>query len=240
MSHLALHVNVDHVATLRQARGTRYPDPVEAALACERAGADGITVHLREDRRHIQERDVWRLRESIATRLNLEMACTPEMTAFALQLKPEFVCVVPEGRQEVTTEGGLDVVGNLARVGPCVEALAGAGIKVSLFIDPDEPQIAMSASVGATFVELHTGAYAHAYFTPQRAKEFQRLRVGCARAKEVGLTVNAGHGINYVNIAEVRTLPHLYELNIGHSIVSRALFTGVDEAVREMKARMKG
>jgi pyridoxine 5-phosphate synthase len=131
-------------------------------------------------------------------------------------------------------------VGNLARVGPCVEALAAAGIKVSLFIDPDEPQIAMSASVGATFVELHTGAYAHAYFTPQRAKEFQRLRVGCARAKEVGLTVNAGHGINYVNIAEVRTLPHLYELNIGHSIVSRALFTGVDEAVREMKARMKG
>lgn len=235
-----LGVNIDHVATLRQARRTVEPDPVWAAALAELAGADAITVHLREDRRHIQERDVWRLRESIATRLNLEMACTPEMTAFALQLKPEFVCVVPEGRQEVTTEGGLDVVGNLARVGPCVEALAGAGIKVSLFIDPDEPQIAMSASVGATFVELHTGAYAHAYFTPQRAKEFQRLRVGCARAKEVGLTVNAGHGINYVNIAEVRTLPHLYELNIGHSIVSRALFTGVDEAVREMKARMKG
>ena len=210
------------------------------AVAAERAGADGITVHLREDRRHIQERDVWRLRESIATRLNLEMACTPEMTAFALKLKPEFVCVVPEGRQEVTTEGGLDVVGNLARVGPCVAALAAAGIKVSLFIDPDEPQIAMSASVGATFVELHTGAYAHAYFTPHRAKEFQRLRLGCARAKDAGLTVNAGHGINYVNIAEVRTLPHLYELNIGHSIVSRALFTGIDEAVREMRARMNG
>lgn len=247
MIHLG--VNIDHCATVRQARyrdagatagGAVEPDPVAFAVAAERAGADGITVHLREDRRHIQERDVWRLRESIATRLNLEMACTPEMTAFALKLKPEFVCVVPEGRQEVTTEGGLDVVGNLARVGPCVEALAAAGIKVSLFIDPDEPQIAMSASVGATFVELHTGAYAHAYFTPHRAKEFQRLRLGCAQARDVGLTVNAGHGINYVNIAEIRTLPHLYELNIGHSIVSRALFTGVDEAVREMKARMKG
>lgn len=247
MIHLG--VNIDHCATVRQARyrdagatvgGAVEPDPVAFAVAAERAGADGITVHLREDRRHIQERDVWRLRESIATRLNLEMACTPEMTAFALKLKPEFVCVVPEGRQEVTTEGGLDVVGNVARVGPCVEALAAAGIKVSLFIDPEEAQIATSASVGATFVELHTGAYAHAYFTPQRANELQRLQLGCARAKDVGLTVNAGHGINYVNIAEVRSLPHLYELNIGHSIVSRALFTGVDEAVREMKARMNG
>ena len=244
-----LGVNIDHCATVRQARyreaagtvgGAVEPDPVAIALHAERAGADGITVHLREDRRHIQERDVWRLRESIATRLNLEMACTPEMTAFALKLKPEFVCVVPEGRQEVTTEGGLDVVGNLAAVGTCVAALLAAGIKVSLFIDPDERQIELSASVGATFVELHTGAYAHAYYTPARAKEFQRLRLGCVRAKDLGLTVNAGHGINYVNISEVRTLPHLYELNIGHSIVSRALFTGVEEAVREMKARMNG
>ena len=245
MIHLG--VNIDHCATVRQARyrdaapavgGAVEPDPVAFALHSERAGADGITVHLREDRRHIQERDVWRLRESIATRLNLEMACTPAMTAFALKLKPDFVCVVPENRQEVTTEGGLDVVGNRERVRVCVEALAVAGIKVSLFIDPDEPQIELSAKLGAPFVELHTGAYANAYSTPQRAKEFQRLRLGCARAKEVGLAVNAGHGINYVNIAEVRTLPHLHELNIGHSIVSRALFTGVEEAVREMKARM--
>ena len=234
MIHLG--VNIDHCATVRQARfrdagattgGAVEPDPVTFALHAERAGADGITVHLREDRRHIQERD-------------LEMACTPEMTAFALKLKPEFVCVVPEGRQEVTTEGGLDVVGNLAAVGACVETLVAAGIKVSLFIDPDERQIELSASVGATFVELHTGAYAHAYYTSARAKEFERLNLGCVRAKDLGLTVNAGHGINYVNISEVRTLPHLYELNIGHSIVSRALFTGVEEAVREMKARMNG
>jgi pyridoxine 5-phosphate synthase len=245
MIHLG--VNIDHCATVRQARyrdsgtttgGAVEPDPVTFALLSERAGADGITVHLREDRRHIQERDVWRLRESIATRLNLEMACTPEMTAFALKLKPEFVCVVPEGRQEVTTEGGLDVAGNLAAVGTCVDALKAAGIKVSLFIDAEERQIELSASVGASFVELHTGAYAHAYHTPQRAQEFHRLRLGCVRAKELGLMVNAGHGINYVNIAEVRTLPHLYELNIGHSIVSRALFTGVEEAVRAMKARI--
>lgn len=247
MIHLG--VNIDHCATVRQARyreagatagGVVEPDPVAFAIASERAGADGITVHLREDRRHIQERDVWRLRESVATRLNLEMACTPAMTEFALKLKPEFVCVVPESRQEVTTEGGLDVVGGRERVRACVEALGAAGIKVSLFIDPEEAQIELSAKLGAPFVELHTGAYANAYHTPRRTKEFQRLRLACVRAKEVGLTVNAGHGINYVNIAEVRTLPHLYELNIGHSIVSRALFTGVDEAVREMKARMNG
>jgi pyridoxine 5-phosphate synthase len=246
---ILLGVNIDHCATVRQARyrdaagapgGAVEPDPVAFALLSERAGADGITVHLREDRRHIQERDVWRLRESVATRLNLEMACTPAMTAFALKLKPEYVCVVPENREEVTTEGGLDVVGNRDRVHACVDAMNAAGIKASLFIDPDEPQIELSAKLGAPFVELHTGAYANAYHSPQRAKEFQRLRLGCARAHEVGLTVNAGHGINYVNIAEVRTLPHLHELNIGHSIVSRALFTGVEEAVREMKARMNG
>ncbi len=243
-----LGVNIDHCATLRQARyrdagattgGFVEPDPVTFALLAERAGADGITVHLREDRRHIQERDVWRLRESIGTRLNLEMACTPAMTEFALKLKPEFVCVVPENRQEVTTEGGLDVVGNRERVRACVDALNAAGIKVSLFIDPDEPQIELSAKLGAPYVELHTGAYAIAYPTPQRAAEFQRLRLGAVRAHDLGLVVNAGHGINYVNIAEVRTLPHLHELNIGHSIVSRAVFNGVDEAVREMKARMR-
>jgi pyridoxine 5-phosphate synthase len=244
---ILLGINIDHCATLRQARyreanattgGAVEPDPVVFALLAERAGADGVTVHLREDRRHIQERDVWRLRESISTRLNLEMACTPAMTAFALELKPEFVCVVPESREEVTTEGGLDVIANRDRVRTCVEAMNAAGIKTSLFIDPDEPQIELSAKLGAPFVELHTGAYANACHTSRRAAEFQRLRMRAVRARDLGLVVNAGHGINYVNIAEVRTLPHLHELNIGHSIVSRALFTGVDEAVREMKTRM--
>jgi len=244
---ILLGVNIDHCATVRQARyrdvpatagGAVEPDPVAFALLAERAGGDGITVHLREDRRHIQERDVWRLRESIATRLNLEMACTPAMTAFALKLKPEFVCLVPENRTEVTTEGGLDVVAHRDRVRAVVDAMNAAGIKTSLFIDPDEPQIELGAKLGAPFVELHTGAYANAYFGPQRVAEFQRLRLGAVRAHDLGLVVNAGHGINYVNIAEVRTLPHLHELNIGHSIVSRALFTGVEEAVREMKARM--
>ena len=244
---ILLGVNIDHCATLRQARyreaaattgGPVEPDPVTFAVLAERAGGDGITVHLREDRRHIQERDVWRLRECIGTRLNLEMACTPEMTAFALKLKPAFVCIVPENRQEVTTEGGLDVVGNRERVRACVDAMNAAGIQASLFIDPDEPQIALSAELRAPFVELHTGAYATAYHTPQRAAELERLHRGTTQAHALGLTVNAGHGINYVNIAEVRTLPHLHELNIGHSIVSRAVFTGVDEAVREMKTRM--
>lgn len=245
---ILLGVNIDHCATLRQARyrnaaattgGVVEPDPVLLALLCERAGADGITVHLREDRRHIQERDVWRLRESIATRLNLEMACTPVMTEFALKLKPDSVCLVPENRQEITTEGGLDVAGNRSRVGACVDAMNTAGIKTSLFIDPDEPQIECSAQLRAPWVELHTGAYANSYYNAaERAKEFQRLRLGAVRAHELGLVVNAGHGINYVNIAELRTLPHLHELNIGHSIVSRSLFTGIEEAVREMKTRM--
>ncbi|HYP16838.1 MAG TPA: pyridoxine 5'-phosphate synthase, partial [Opitutus sp.] len=187
----------------------------------------------------IQERDVWRLRESIATRLNFEMACTPAMTEFALKLKPDSVCLVPENRQEVTTEGGLDVVGNRERVRACVDAMNAAGIKASLFIDPAEPQIELSAQLGAPWIELHTGAYASGYGAPTtRAREFQRLRLGAVRAHDLGLVVNAGHGINYVNISEVRTLPHLHELNIGHSIISRALFTGIDEAVREMKTRM--
>jgi pyridoxine 5-phosphate synthase len=243
---ILLGVNIDHCATLRQARyrdagattgHAVEPDPVTFALLAERAGADGITVHLREDRRHIQERDVWRLRESIGTRLNLEMACTPGMTELALKLKPEFVCLVPENRQEVTTEGGLDVVGTCDRVRTTVDALSAAGIKVSLFIDPDEPQIELSAKLRAPFVELHTGSYANAYHSPRRAAEFQRLRLGAVRAHDLGLMVNAGHGINYVNVAEVRTVPHLHEMNIGHSIVSRSLFTGVEEAVREMKRR---
>lgn len=183
---------------------------------------------------------MWRLRESIATRLNLEMACTPAMIALALQIKPDSVCVVPESRQEITTEGGLDVVANRDRVAACVDAMNAAGIKTSLFIDPDEPQIELSAKLKAPWIELHTGAYANAYATTRRGAEFQRLRVGAVRGHDLGLVVNAGHGINYVNIAEVRTLPHLHELNIGHSIVSRALYTGVEEAVREMKVRMNG
>ncbi len=244
---ILLGLNIDHGATLRQARyresgrtagGNVEPDPVALALRAERAGADGITVHLREDRRHIQERDVWRLRETIATRLNLEMACTPAMTDFALKLKPDSVCLVPENRQEVTTEGGLDVVGGESRVRPVVEAMRAAGVVTSLFIGPDEAQIELAARLKSPWIELHTGAYAEAYHSPQRKAEFERLRRGAALAHQLGLVVNAGHGINYVNIAEVRTLPHLHELNIGHSILSRALFTGIEEGVREMKARM--
>jgi len=246
MIHLG--VNIDHTATLRQARyrqtahtagGNIEPDPVALALLAERAGADGITVHLREDRRHIQERDVWRLRETIATRLNLEMACTPAMTAFALKLKPAHVCLVPENREEVTTEGGLDITAHPDRIRACIDAMTAAGIKTSLFIDPDPRQIEHSAQLGAPLIELHTGAYANAYYAPPpRAAEYQRLHFGATLAHDHGLTVNAGHGINYINIAEVRALPHLHELNIGHSILSRALFTGIAEAVREMKTRM--
>jgi len=246
---ILLGLNIDHCATLRQARyrdaqascgSIIEPDPVPLALIAERAGADGITVHLREDRRHMQERDIWRLRECIGTRLNLEMACTPEMIAFALKLKPESVCVVPENRQEVTTEGGLDVVGNRSRVQECVAAMNAAGIKTSLFIDPEPDQIELSAEIKAPWVELHTGAYANNWHSPHRAKEFKRLCIGASLGHERGLVVNAGHGINYVNISEVRTIPHLHELNIGHSILSRALFTGIEESVREMKARMNG
>jgi pyridoxine 5-phosphate synthase len=244
---ILLGVNIDHCATLRQARykdaggapgGAVEPDPVSLAERAEQAGADGITVHLREDRRHIQERDVRRLRESVSTRLNLEMACTQAMVDFALLLRPQAVCVVPENRREVTTEGGLDVVAGSEKVGSCVAAMNAAGIEASLFIDPDEAQIERAAKLGAPVVELHTGAYANAYGTARRAPELQRLRLGAARAHDLGLKVNAGHGINYVNIAEVRTIPHLHELNIGHSILSRAIFTGIEEAVREMKARM--
>ena len=244
---ILLGVNIDHGATLRQARykeaaesagANVEPDPVALAARAVRAGADGITAHLREDRRHIQERDVWRLRESPSTRLNLEIACTPAMIDFALRLRPQAVCFVPENRAEVTTEGGLDVVGGRDRVEAGVAAMKSTGIEASLFIDPDDAQIELSAGLGATMVELHTGAYANAYHTPGRAREFERLRLGAGRARALGLKVNAGHGINYVNIAEVRTIPHLNELNIGHSILSRALFTGIEEAVREMKARM--
>ncbi len=245
---LLLGVNIDHAATLRQARYRAEaetcgrmiePDPVALALVAEQAGADGITVHLREDRRHIQPRDVHRLRESVATRLNLEMACTPAMVRLALEVKPDAVCIVPENRTEVTTEGGLDAVALGRRLASAVSRLGDAGISVSLFVAPDPAQLEQAAAIGAPVVELHTGAYAHAYFQlRKRAREFKRLYDGAERAHGLGLVVNAGHGINYLNIAEVRTLPRLNELNIGHAILSRALFTGIAEAVREMKARM--
>lgn len=243
---ILLGLNIDHAATLRQARyrgqgdagGNIEPDPVAIALHAEQAGADGITVHLREDARHIQRRDVERLRESIATRLNLEMACTAAMTEFALRLKPDSVCLVPENRLEITTEGGLDIVTHRDKVARCTDAMNAAGIKTSLFIDAEEKQIETAAKVGAPWIELHTGAYANAWHGPARADEFRRLCVGATQAHGLGLVVNAGHGINYVNIDEVRHIPHIHEMNIGHSIISRALFNGIAEAVREMKARM--
>ena len=245
-----LGVNIDHGATLRQARYREYardrgqmvePDPLALALLAERAGADGITVHLREDRRHIQESDVRRLRECLQTRLNLEMACTPEMVEFAIETQPDSVCLVPENREEVTTEGGLDVVGNERAVRQTTAALRDEGIAVSLFLDPDPQAIALAAECGATMVELHTGSYANHYYLPKaREEELSRLREAAVRVREAGMLVNAGHGINYVNIQGIRTIPWLHELNIGHAILSRALFTGIEEAVREMKSRIRG
>ncbi len=245
---ILLGLNIDHCATLRQARyrdagrdcGQMVePDPVALALSAERAGVDGITVHLREDRRHIQESDVRRLRECIQTRLNFEMACTDFMVRFALDVKPEIVCLVPEGREEVSTEGGLDAAGQRDRVGGIVERLNANGIATSLFIDPEPEQIKAAAEMKCPFIELHTGAFANAYYDLKaRHTELQKLRRGIDLAHELGITVNAGHGINYINIVEIRQLPWLYELNIGHCIMSRALFCGIEEAVREMKRRM--
>ncbi len=238
-------MNVDHSATLRQARYRDHlrdygnevePDPVAFALLCESAGADGITIHLREDCRHIQESDVRRARQQISTRLNLEMACTQEMVAFALEIKPDSVCLVPENREEVTTEGGLDVAGQKGRVGEVVSAMNDAGIMTSLFIDPNPAQIKASAELKASCVELHTGAFANTYYTDDHgASELSALQKGAELASQLGLIVNAGHGINYTNIVEILKVPHLHELNIGHSIISRALFVGIREAVGEMK-----
>lgn len=245
---ILLGVNIDHCATVRQARYRGYdqtaatgpvePDPVVLATRSEKAGADGITIHLREDRRHIQEHDVWRLKEVAKTRINLEMACTPWMIDFALKVKPDSVCVVPESREEISTEGGLDVVGRREHVKACIDAMNTAGIITSLFIDPDTTQIELSAELGAPWIELHTGAWANAWHGPRRAEEFARLHAGALRAHAAGLVVNAGHGINYDNVVDIRQLPHVHELNIGHSIISRALFTGIEEAVSEMKRRM--
>ena len=245
---ILLGVNVDHCATMRQARYRDHPldngnevepDPVAFALDCEAAGADGITIHLREDRRHVQESDVRRVRQQISTRLNLEMACTQEMIEFALKIKPHSVCLVPENREEVTTEGGLDIVGQKSRVGEVVSAMTNASIMTSLFIDPTSAQIEASAELKVPWVELHTGAFANAYYLRDHgASELNILRQGAELAHSLGLVVNAGHGINYTNIVEVLKIPHLHELNIGHSIVSRALFVGIKQAVREIKAQL--
>jgi pyridoxine 5-phosphate synthase len=242
---LKLGVNIDHVATVREARyrgrAMGEPDPVAAALQCEAAGARGITAHLREDRRHIQDRDVWKLREVVRTRLNLEMANAPEIVEIALRLKPNIVCLVPERRQEVTTEGGLDVVGHLYSITETRRRMTDAGIEVSLFIAPDIAQVAAAAKTGAQFVELHTGQFAeHHADAMGREKELNRLIAAANEAHRLGLRVNAGHGLNYENLATLHRVPHLVELNIGHSIVSRAVFTGLTQAVKDMLAAMAG
>ena len=238
MNPIFLGVNIDHIATLRNARGTKYPDPVHAAEIAERAGADGITIHLREDRRHILDRDVRILRETIQTRMNLEMAVTDEMVQIALDTQPEFVCLVPEKREELTTEGGLDVAGNLERVKAATKTLSDAGIKVSLFIDPDKAQIDAAKACEAPFIELHTGHYAEANSEEQAQAELKKIAAGASYADDLGITVNAGHGLTYHNVGPIAALPEIYELNIGHSIMGRAVFDGLSKAVADMKAIM--
>jgi pyridoxine 5-phosphate synthase len=244
---IRLGVNIDHAATLRQARYRGYerlrgemvePDPAAFALEAERAGADGITVHPREDGRHIQKGDVRQLRDVLQVPLNMEMACTEEMLAFALEIEPHTVCLVPEKREEVSTEGGLDVLAQESAISGVVSRLLESGIHTSLFIDPDAAQIEAARRCGATYVELHTGAFANAYYGPDGETEAKRLEAAAELGQRLGLIINLGHGINYTNIERVRGIPGIYEMNIGHSIVSRALFTGIGEAVREMKARM--
>ena len=232
---IALHINVDHVATVRQARQISEPDPITASGLVELAGADGITIHLREDRRHIIDRDVRILRQTVKTRLNLEMAATEEMFGIALEVSPDIVTLVPEKREEVTTEGGLDVIGASKLMRDGIKQIRDAGIRVSLFIDPEEDQIKASRRIGAEDVELHTGCYANAKNIAELESEYQRLLYGAETAHQQKLQVNAGHGLNYINTQRICGLPHLRELNIGHSIVSRAIFVGISQAVREMK-----
>lgn len=235
MAELLLGVNIDHVATVRNARGTQYPDPLHAAFLAEQAGADGITVHLREDRRHITDRDVKLLRQTLQTRMNLEMAITDEMVNFACQIKPQFCCLVPERREEVTTEGGLDVVGQQALVATAVKRLTEAGITVSLFIDAKEQQIDAAVEIGAPFIEIHTGAYADAKSELKQQEEFKRIKQAISYATAKKLKVNAGHGLTYHNVQRIAQLPDIYELNIGHAIIGRALFSGMATAVSDMK-----
>ncbi|MUK71064.1 pyridoxine 5'-phosphate synthase [Aliivibrio fischeri] len=240
MSSILLGVNIDHVATLRNARGTKYPDPVHAAEIAERAGAAGITIHLREDRRHIKDRDVRILRETLQTRMNLEMAVTDEMVGIALETKPEFVCLVPEKREELTTEGGLNVSGQLEKVKAATQKLTEAGIKVSLFIDADKEQIDAAVECGAPFIELHTGAYADAETEEAQQDELKKIAAGASYAANKGLIVNAGHGLTYHNVEAIAALPEIYELNIGHSIMGRAMFDGLEKAVADMHRIMLG
>jgi pyridoxine 5-phosphate synthase len=233
-----LGVNIDHIATLRQARNTRYPSPVEAALAAETAGADSITLHLREDRRHIQDADVAILRQVLKTKMNLEMAVTDEMLAIACATRPQDVCLVPEKREELTTEGGLDVAGQLPKMQAACARLADAGIRVSLFIDADFAQLDAALAAGAPVVEIHTGHYADTTDDAKRIAELERIRTAVAYGRSLGLTVNAGHGLTYHNVQPIAALPGIFELNIGHAIVAQALFVGWKEAVAEMKRVM--
>jgi len=238
MSNILLGVNIDHVATLRQARGTRYPDPVQAAIESEQAGADSITLHLREDRRHIQERDVEMLKGILQTRMNLEMAVTDEMLAIASRVRPADCCLVPERREELTTEGGLDVAGQVSRMQDACAQLAEAGVRVSLFIDADPVQVDAAKAVGAPCIEIHTGHFADAETPTEADAEYEKIRAAVELGDDIGLRVNAGHGLHYHNVRPIVALPAVRELNIGHAIIARAVFTGLGNAVREMKQLM--
>lgn len=238
IKEILLGVNIDHIATVRQARGTRYPDPVQAAIDAEEAGADGITLHMREDLRHIQARDVRLIREVLQTRMNLELAVTDAMLAFAEEIKPEHSCLVPENRAEITTEGGLNVLGNFDVVARAVKRLQAFGSEVSLFIDPDIEQINAAVDVGAPVIEIHTGCYADATTVANREQELYRIKIAAEHAAKRGLIVNAGHGLNYQNVKPVAAIGELHELNIGHAIIARALFTGLKDAVRDMRQLM--
>ncbi len=237
IGQLLLGVNIDHVATVRQARGTSYPDPIHAALIAEQAGADSITLHLREDRRHIQDDDLRRLNDSMTTHMNLELAVTDEMVAIALQTGPQDCCLVPEKREELTTEGGLNVVGQQQRIAEVCAALTEAGIRMSIFVDPDPKQLDAAVATGAPVIELHTGAYADASGELQ-SRELQRIRVAAKHASDIGLIVNAGHGLHSQNVTPIAEIPQIVELNIGHSIVAQALFDGFANAVSKIKALM--
>lgn len=238
MNDILLGVNVDHIATLRQARGTNFPDPVYAASVAEHAGADGITVHLREDRRHIQDRDIHVLKQTLNTRMNLEMAVTNEMLDIACNVKPVFCCLVPEKREELTTEGGLDVIGQLEKITLAVSRLSAVGTQTSLFIDADIKQIDAAIATKAPYIEIHTGHYADATNEDEQLAELARLTKGIQYAHSKGLKVNAGHGLNYFNVKPIAAIPEIIELNIGHSIIARAVIDGLDKAIRDMKRLM--
>ncbi len=239
LNDILLGVNIDHVATLRQARGTRYPDPIQAAIEAEQAGADAITLHLREDRRHIQDRDVYMLRDILQTRMNLEMAVTEDMLVIAEEVKPDDCCLVPESREELTTEGGLEVKGQFGRMKEACSRLAEANVRVSLFIDPEPEQVQASAEVGAPVIEIHTGRFADAETVQEKELEYKRICLAVEAGVNAGLHVNAGHGLHYHNVEPIAALLDIRELNIGHAIIARAVFTGLQESVREMKQLMR-